>query len=145
MIDGQAYFHSIGRHGLLDDNLFQDAMHPSLRGQIALAQAILQALHQRRAFGWPADSPAPVIDPVRCVQRFGLGAAVWRRICLWGIMFYGASAGARYDSTHRLEKKVAYATAANRIEAGEAPESVGFANIGVPAAVPVVTLPSVGR
>ena len=43
LIDGQTYLHSIGRHGLLDDNLFQDAMHPSLRGQIALAQAILQA------------------------------------------------------------------------------------------------------
>ena len=40
-IDGQSYFHAIGRNGLLDDELFQDAMHPSLRGQIALAQAVL--------------------------------------------------------------------------------------------------------
>ena len=35
-IDSQAYFHTIGRNGLLDDELFQDAAHPSLRGQIAL-------------------------------------------------------------------------------------------------------------
>jgi hypothetical protein len=145
LIDGHSYFHSIGRHGLLDDNLFQDAMHPSLRGQIALAQAVLQALREQRAFGWPADSPVPLIDPAGCVQRFGLVPAVWRRICLWGIMFYGLTAGARYDSSPRLEKQTAYATAANRIEAGEAPESVGFANIGMPAAVPAVTLPFSGR
>ena len=44
LIDGQSYFHAIGRHGLLDNDLFQDAMHPSLRGQIALAQAVLHAL-----------------------------------------------------------------------------------------------------
>ncbi len=48
LIDGQSYFHAIGRHGLLDDELFQDAMHPSLRGQIALAQAVLVALLRQR-------------------------------------------------------------------------------------------------
>ncbi len=64
-IDGQSYFHAIGRNGLLDDELFQDAMHPSLRGQIALAQAVMNALRARRAFGWPVDSPARVIDPSR--------------------------------------------------------------------------------
>ncbi len=36
LIDAQTYFHKIGRHGLLDDHLFHDVMHPSLRGQIAL-------------------------------------------------------------------------------------------------------------
>jgi hypothetical protein len=41
-IDGQSYLHAIGRNGLLDDEqLFQDAIHPSLRGQIALAQTVL--------------------------------------------------------------------------------------------------------
>jgi hypothetical protein len=141
LIDGQSYFHEIGRHGLLDENLFHDAMHPSLRGQIALAQAILQALHEVRAFGWPTDSPAPVIDPARCAGQFGLVPAVWRRICLWGIMFYDATSGARYDSSYRLHKKVVFAAAANRIEAGEAPESVGLPNIGMPAPIPVVARP----
>ena len=44
LIDGPAELHAIGRRGLLDDRLFQDAMHPSLRGQIALAQAVLRGL-----------------------------------------------------------------------------------------------------
>ena len=141
LIDSQAYFHAIGRHGLLDDNFFHDQVHPSLRGQIALAQAVLQALCERRSFGLPADSPASVIDPGECVKHFGIEHLVWRRICLWGIMVYGATAGARYDPSARLQMKLEFATAANRIEAGEAPESVGLPNIGVPAPVPLVPMP----
>ena len=49
LIDTQSYLHAIGRGGLLDDELFQDAMHPSLRGQIALADAVLQARYQARS------------------------------------------------------------------------------------------------
>jgi len=141
LIDGQSYFHTIGRHGLLDDNLFHDGMHPSLRGQIALAQAILQALQKRRAFGWSNDSPAPVIDPARCAKHFGFGRAEWKYICWWGIMFYDRTAGVRYDSSHRLQMKVVFATAADRIGAGEAPEAVGLPNVGVPARVPLVPIP----
>jgi hypothetical protein len=145
LIDGQSHFHTIGRHGLLDDALFQDGFHPSLRGQIALAQAVLHALQKRRAFGWPHDSPAPVIDPASCVKHFGLTPEVWRRVCLWGIMFYDLTTGARYDSSHRLQMKLALATAAVRIKAGEAPESVGLPNVGVPEPVPDVPMPDSDR
>jgi hypothetical protein len=140
LIDGQSYFHTIGRHGLLDDALFQDGIHPSLRGQIALAQAVLQALRKRRAFGWPHNSPASVIDPASVVKHFGLTPDVWRRICLWGIMFYDLTTGVRYDSSHRLQMKVTLAAAAVRIKAGEAPESVGLPNVGVPEPVPDVPM-----
>jgi lysophospholipase L1-like esterase len=145
LIDGQSYFHAIGRHGLLDDALFHDGIHPSLRGQIALAQAILQALQKRRAFGWPLESPAVVIDPASCAKRFGLTTDVWRRICLWGIMFYDRTSGARYDSSHRLDMKGAFASAAVRIKSGEAPESVGLPNVGVPEPVPDVPMPDSDR
>ena len=108
LIDGQSYFHMIGRHGLLDENLFHDGMHPSLRGQIAIAQAILRALHERRAFGWPKDLPAPVIDPARCVKDFALTPGAWRYVCLWGIMFYDLTSPIRYDSSDRLQKKIVF-------------------------------------
>ena len=65
LVDGQKLFHAIGLHGFLDDDLFHDAMHPSLRGHIALATAILEVLHSRRWFGWPTDLPAPAIEPAR--------------------------------------------------------------------------------
>ena len=74
LIDGQAVFHEIGPHGMLDDSLFHDAMHPSLRGYIALAQAVLQELQAAQAFGWPRSAPAPIIDPARCAAHFRLGA-----------------------------------------------------------------------
>ena len=44
VVDGQAVFHAIGPHGLVDDTLFHDAMHPSLRGHIALASEILDSV-----------------------------------------------------------------------------------------------------
>ena len=142
LIDAQSYFHEVGRHGLLDDDLFQDAMHPSLRGQIALAQRLLQALQARRAFGWPQDSRIPVIDPAECAARFGLGPAAWRVVCLWGLKFNGLAAPLRYDPSRRLQARDAYAAAADHIAAGAAPESAGLSNVGIPAPVPVVSLAS---
>ncbi len=137
LIDAQAYLHAIGRNGLLDDQLFQDAMHPSLRGQIALAQAVLQALHARGAFGWPKGTAVPFIDPVECARRMGLDAAAWRFVCLWGIQFNELVAPLRYDPTRRAAMRQTYAQAADRIEAGAAPESLGLPNIGIPTAIPV--------
>jgi hypothetical protein len=136
-IDMQSYFHLIGRHGLLDDELFQDAMHLSLRGHIALAQAVLQALRARRAFGWPKDSAEPSIDPSACVLRCGLKPADWRALCFWGIMFGDIAVKWRYDPSRRLRMRLRYSEAADRIEAGAAPDSLDLPNIGVPAPIPV--------
>ncbi len=138
LIDGQKYFHAIGRHGLLDDFLFQDGMHPSLRGQIALAQRVLEALREHRALGWPDAKPAPVIDPATCIRKFGLGRAEWREICLWGILFHDITHGMRYDPSERLAAKRLYATAADRLASGEAPEALGLPNVGIPEAVPLL-------
>jgi hypothetical protein len=139
LVDGQAYFHRIGRHGLLDDELFQDAMHPSLRGQIALAQGILAALYSRRSLGWLPGAPMPVVDPARCAERFGIGPAVWRAVCSREEWFGNLLAPLRYDPTQRLKSRdVATATVA-QIEAGVTPETLGLPNVGVPAAVPLVS------
>ncbi|MDR3622385.1 MAG: SGNH/GDSL hydrolase family protein [Paludisphaera borealis] len=137
-IDGQDYLHKVAAHGLLDDGLFHDGMHPSLRGQIALAQAVLRGLHARRAFGWAADAPTPTVDPVECVRRFGLDPGVWRYLCLWGIMFYDRTSPATYDPTRRASKRKEFIAAADKIEAGSPPESVGLPNIGVCEPVPIV-------
>jgi hypothetical protein len=136
LIDAQAGFHAIGHHGLLDDHLFHDLMHPSLGGQFVLAQAVLSGLHARRAFGWPEGSPAPRLDPARCAAHFGLGAPEWERICLWGIMVYDAMSPLRHDPSHRRAQQKAFAEAFQRIKKGQAPETVGLPNVGVPAAVP---------
>ncbi len=130
LIDGQQLFHTIGKHGLLDDYLFHDAMHPSVRGQIALAQAILEALHACPSFGWTEGVPLPIIDPAQCAAHFGIDATVWQSLCGRGAMFYYANIPLRYDRSERIAKQRAFSEAAQRIARGESPEAVGLPNIG---------------
>jgi hypothetical protein len=137
LVDGQALFHAIGPHGMLGDSLFNDAMHPSLRGQFALATAILEALRERRSFGWPDGVPAPVIDPAKCVAHFGMSRTDWVPVCVWGALFYSAAAKLRYDPSQCLAKQEAYGAAGRRIGAGEPAEAVGLPNVGIPAPLPV--------
>ncbi len=136
MIDGQALFHAIGPHGMLDDSLFHDSMHPSLRGYIALAQAVLQELHAAEAFGWPRSVPAPIIDPARCAAHFRLGRDTWRHLCHWTLGFYDLMAPLRYDPSMRSSQAEFYRRAQEQIDAGFDPLSFGFPNIGIPEAVP---------
>ena len=132
LVDGQSLFHAIGQHGLLEDHLFHDGMHPSLLGHIALAQGILEALHDRRAFGWSSDAPAPTIDPARCAAHFGLEPKDWKRLAERGSMFYYGTASLRYDPRQRRDKQRAFQAASQRIEAGEAAETIGLPNVGIP-------------
>ncbi len=138
LIDGQAYFHAIGRDGFLDDALFQDAMHPSFRGQIALAQAVLSVLCSRHAFGWPQDRPQKPIDPGDCAAQFGLNRSAWAKIANWCEGFYSLVGRLRYDIGERSRRIDASIAAAAQIDAGVAPEALGLPNVGIPAPVPLL-------
>ena len=65
LIDGPAELRALSPHGLLDDRVFHDAHHPSLRGHIALAEAVLHELLPPRRFGW-TDGVVPSIDLAEC-------------------------------------------------------------------------------
>jgi hypothetical protein len=132
LVDGQELFHALGPRGLLDDALFHDSVHPSVRGHVALAQAILEALHARGAFGWPREKPAPPIEPAACAAHFGLRGRQWQPLCERGAMFYRAVAPLRFDQGMRRLKERAFASAALRIANGASPESTGLPNVGVP-------------
>lgn len=137
LVDGQAEFHAVGPHGLLNHDLFHDLMHPSLRGQIALAQAILRELKAHRAFDWPDDKPAPAIDPAECAERYHLDSQAWHKLCHWGIMVYTMFQNARFDPAERLARRDAFARAAELINNGTPAEQVGLQNIGIPQPVPL--------
>ena len=77
------------RHGILDADLFHDNVHPTLVGHVALAEAVLGGLKSRAAFGWPASTPAPVLDPQQCADQFGIDAAAWATVCDRSAVFYG--------------------------------------------------------
>jgi lysophospholipase L1-like esterase len=142
LVDGQALFHAIGPHGLLDDSLFNDIMHPSIRGHIALARGIMEAVCARRSLGWHEGVQTPAIDPAQCVAHFGLRPSDWKSVCEWGEMFYSAAARLRYDPSQCRAKQWAYKEALRRIAAGEPAETVGLPNVGIP---PALKVPSTAR
>ena len=97
LVDSQALFHAIGPHGLLDDHLFNDFVHPALTGHVTLAKAILDKLRERKALGWPSDTPTPKLDAALCATHFGIGPADWAYVCQNSKGFYGVAAYLRYD------------------------------------------------
>ena len=121
LVDGQELFHAIGPHGLLDDTLFSDVMHPSLRGHIALASGILDALCERGSWGWPAGLPTPVIDPAQCAVHFELDATDWIGFCGGRQKFYGEAGNLRYDPSQCRARERAYKEAGRRIGAVRRP------------------------
>lgn len=145
LIDGQGYFHALGWHGLLDDHIFHDAMHPSLRGHLALAQAVLLGLRARRAFGWPQDAPEPRLDPAECVDRYRITPKDWVRICRHSAWVYETLGQWYYDPDAREAKRLLLESAATRIEHGCKPEEAGIPNVGIPAPVPVLPQAFVAR
>ncbi len=125
-VDGPAVFRTRSRHGILDDRLFHDNVHPNLRGYLALAEAVLGGLKARGAFGWPAATPVPVLDPNQCAAEFGVDSTAWAVVCKRTAVHYGQLAFLSIDSTERVERCIRYKLAAQRIEAGTPPENAGI-------------------
>jgi hypothetical protein len=131
LVDGPAVLRSKSRHGILDANLFHDNVHPTVVGYTALAEGVLGSLKSRAAFGWPASTPAPALDPKRCADQFGLDAAAWATICERSAVFYGQIAFLSSDFVDRVQWRDRYALAARQIRAGARPEDVGIPAVGV--------------
>lgn len=131
LVDGQAVFHARHPHGLLDDFLFNDGMHPSLEGQVALAESVLAALKQHQAFGWPASCLAPSIDLAACASHFDLTPAAWKAVCRFTAGFYWTMLRIRFDPTEREAKAQRLENGLRRLEAGTSPELLDLAGIGL--------------
>jgi hypothetical protein len=137
LIDSTAVLEPLSPHGILDDHLYHDAQHPTFRGYLALAQALLDQLHDRHAFGWTSSVPAPRIDPDDCARHFQLDQAKWVTVCERSAWFYKVTSYIRYDPTDRSEHEKAYNEAARQIKSGKAPEEAGIVGLGVhPAPAP---------
>ncbi|MGP0068573.1 MAG: tetratricopeptide repeat protein [Isosphaeraceae bacterium] len=126
LVDGPRVLEAVSPHGILDDGLFHDAQHPNIRGYVALAQDLLDQLRRRRAFGWPGDVEAPLLDAEVCARHFGLDASRWATICRREFAFYQVTAYIRYDPKFRNERAAAYRRAAAAIEAGRPPVDAGI-------------------
>ncbi|MDR3637724.1 MAG: hypothetical protein P4L84_28210 [Isosphaeraceae bacterium] len=129
LIDGSEALRAVTPHGIVDDHAIHDAHHPTLAGQVAIAQAILDALHARKALGWDASVP-PDLTPAACAREFNVDAEAWQVVCAKTSTFYRDFSHARYDRTERLEKMRVFADAGRRIAEGIPPETTGVPGIG---------------
>ncbi|WP_145952210.1 hypothetical protein [Paludisphaera borealis] len=131
LVDGQALFHARNPRGLLDDHLFNDAQHPAFEGHVALAEAVLAGLKERKALGWPESVPAPTIDLTECASHFGVAAEAWKAACGSAAGFYGATASLRFDPTERMAKRDRYNKALGDLIEGKKAEDLGVSGLGL--------------
>lgn len=131
LVDGQTLFRTIGANGLLGDDLFNDAMHPSLRGHIALAEAVVQQLRERPELGWAAEAPIPRIDPIECAKHFRMDAQGWAEVCRLNAEIWRFLAYAGYDPSERLSKANRFEDTIRWIRAGRTVESLKVPGIGI--------------
>ena len=118
LVDGPAVLRTRSRHGILDDELFHDLVHPTLSGHVALAQAVLAGLKARRAFGWPEATPAPTLDANRCAVQFGIDATAWALVCQRSAAQYDMLAFLTVDPRERAERRDRLRKTVNQIRAG---------------------------
>jgi lysophospholipase L1-like esterase len=131
VVDGQAILHARHPHGLLGDDLFNDGMHPSFEGHVALGEAVLAGLKEKAAFGWPQALPVPIVDLAECARRFDVTTATWKEVCRFAIGFYRTTSAIRFDPAERMEKVDRYHAELRRLEAGASSESGNCPGIGI--------------
>jgi hypothetical protein len=131
LVDGPKVLEARSLHGIPDDRLFHDAQHPNLLGYVALAQDLLDQLHQRRAWGWPEGAEVPHLDADACARHFGLGAQQWEVVCSRVAEFYHITAYVRYDPKFRNERAVAYRRAGAALQAGRSAAEAGIPGWGM--------------
>ena len=140
LVDGQSVLRERHPRGLLDDDLFNDAMHPSFEGQVALAEAVLAGLREHHAFGWPGSIPAPVIGLADCASHFDVTTATWKEVCRFAAGFYRTTLRIRFDPAEREAKAIRHEEGLRRLESGVPAERAGLPGIGIrPVAAPIAS------
>jgi hypothetical protein len=130
LVDGQLILSGMSPTGILDGRLFHDGQHPTLTSYVALAQVALDQLKERKAFGWPTETPAPLIDPDVCAQRAGLNSERWAAVCDRTAHFFKLLAYSRYDPTERLELTARWEKATEAVRTGTPPQDLGMPGLG---------------
>jgi len=130
LIDGRRELRAVSPNGLLGDEMIQDTHHPTFRGYVTLAGAVLRELARRRTFDQLSTFELP-LDASECAARLGMGPREWATVCDRTGEHYRRVAGYRYDPADRLDKSLRYAEAARRIRAGTPIEDLALPGIAV--------------
>lgn len=130
LIDGPAAVSAICPHQIVDDHAMQDAVHLSLRGMTATAQAVLRELRSRQALGWRRGD-APSLDVAGVAARFGVGLKEWQTVCGWGQGYYQWASGLRFDPSEHIIKARKFGECKKRLAEGTPPGAIGFAPLSL--------------
>ncbi len=129
LIDSPAVIAKAAPSGYLDDSMFNDGQHPSLKAYTALASAAIDQLRKRGAVGLP-KTEAPPLDPAVVAKEYGMDAKRWAEVARRVEAFWRVIAYIRFDPSMRLEKAKRYRAAVEKIQAGMPPEDAGFSGLG---------------
>jgi hypothetical protein len=133
LVDGPEVLRALSRHGILDDELFHDAHHPTFKGHLGLAQAVMGKLYENGVLNLGGHGVgAPVIEPALCAAFFQVDARVWGGACVKTGTYYKHLARARFDQAERYVKELRFMKATEDILSGRlAPDQVGVPGIGL--------------
>jgi hypothetical protein len=137
LVDGPEVLRKLSQHAILDDELFHDAHHPTFKGHLGLAQAIMDGLYKHKMLGLNGPmASAPTIDPARCAAHFQVDDRVWGGACVKTGTYYKHLASARYDQTERKAKEARFMQATEDILSGRIrPDQAGVPGIGLASSV----------
>ena len=132
LVDGPAVLKAKSPHGILDNHLFHDNVHPTLKGYVALAEAVLSGLKTRAAFGWPASTRLPPLSlresPSNSTSMQPHGPPFATELPPITV----GSLSSRSTRPSGSSGVIATVRRRSRIEAGVAPENTGVPGVGTP-------------
>ncbi len=129
LVESPKVLRAVSPSGLLDDNVFLDAQHPTFRGYLALAQDVVYQLKRRGEIAMSGDAPSS-LDPQEIAHHFGIGTAQWATVCRRSSLIWRSLAKLRFEGAHRTAQSDRFWRAAERLDAGETPESLRLPGLG---------------
>lgn len=126
LVDGPAVLRRASTRGIIDRRLMHDAQHPTLIGYAALAEDLLAQLKRRGAFGWPADAPAPRVDPAACAARYGMDRRKWSVVCYYSQVMWSGACEYRYEESERASTEARYGLMIQALGSGVPPQAIGL-------------------
>ena len=130
LVDAPEVLRKRSPRGTVGDEFIADGQHPSLVGYAGLSETILQELHARKAFDWPASSPTPVVTPSACAAHFGMNSKRWATACRYLEVFFAMTAQIRFDPSQRNARAQRYIEAAEQLNEGISPETIQIPGVG---------------
>lgn len=132
LIDGPRELRALSPHGLLGHEMIEDTHHPTFRGYLTLAGAVLRELARRKSIEGFSTIALP-LDGEECALHFGMGRDAWATAYDRSGVHYHRVSGYRYDPEARLRQSWLHAEIARKIRAGIPIEEAAIPGITRPA------------